>query len=49
MDTKRIQERLERLQDKLRHEFLGIEERGELEDLVRKLKGKTEKKTAGRA
>ena len=48
MDTKRIQERLERLQDKLRHEMLGTEERGELEDRVRKLKAKAEK-TAGRA
>jgi hypothetical protein len=48
VDTKRIQERLERLQDKLRHEILGIEERGELADQVRKLEAKTEK-TAGRA
>ena len=33
-----IAERLRKLEEKLKHEFLGVEERVELEDLVRKLR-----------
>ena len=49
MATTSVAEKLRELEEKLRHEILGTEERGELEDRVRKMRKRVETEKAGRA